>query len=70
MISYKEVLIELRNITTIDLACKTENLLEKLFWFLIGITGGIWAAYFITLQVCRYLGMLSKCLILKPRVRS
>ena len=35
---FKEVLVELRNITTIDLAIKSSNLLEKLFWTLIGIT--------------------------------
>ena len=50
-IFYKEVLVELRKITTIDLASKSANLLEKLLWTLIGITGTIWAAYFITLQV-------------------
>ena len=48
----KEVLVELRKITTIDLACKSANLLEILLWSLIGITGTIWAVYFITLQVC------------------
>ena len=48
---FKEVLVELRNITTIDLAIKSSNLLEKLLWTFIGITGTIWAAYFITLQV-------------------
>ena len=48
---FKEVLVELRNITTIDLAIKSSNLLEKLLWTLIGVTGTIWAAYFITLQV-------------------
>ena len=48
---YKEVLVELRNITTIDLACKTSNLLEKTLWSLIGIIGTIWAVYFVTLQV-------------------
>ena len=50
-IFYKEVLVELRKITTIDLASKSANLLEKLLWTLIGITGTLWAAYFITLQV-------------------
>ena len=50
-IFFKEVLVELRNITTIDLACKTSNLLEKILWSLIGIIGTIWAAYFVTLQV-------------------
>ena len=51
-IFFKEVLVELRKITTIDLACKSANRLEKLLWTLIGITGTIWAVYFITLQVC------------------
>ena len=48
---YKEVLVHLRNIITIDLACKTSNLLEKTLWSLIGIIGTIWAVYFVTLQV-------------------
>ena len=52
-IFYKEVLVELRKITTIDLASKSANLLEKTLWTLIGITGTIWAAYFITLQVLK-----------------
>ena len=51
MISYKEVYVELRRITTIDLVSKSSNLLEKLLWSLIGIIGTIWAVYFITLQV-------------------
>ena len=50
-IFFREVLVELRNITTIDLACKTSNLLEKILWSLIGIIGTIWAVYFVTLQV-------------------
>ena len=50
-IIYNDFLVELRKITTIDLASKSANLLEKILWTLIGITGTIWAAYFITLQV-------------------
>ena len=60
---FKEVLVELRNITTIDLAIKSSNLLEKLLWTLIGITGTIWAAYFITLQVSIITYFLSKAKI-------
>ena len=48
---YKEIFAELRNITTIDLAYKTSNFLEKLFWTFIGISGTVWAIYFITFQV-------------------
>ena len=48
---YKEILAELRTITTIDLACKAANYLEKIFWTLIGISGTVWAIYFITFQV-------------------
>ena len=42
---------ELRAIKSIDLVCESKSILEKLFWMVIGITGTIWAAYFITLQV-------------------
>ena len=48
---HKEIFTELRNITTIDLAYKTSNIFEKIFWTLIGISGTIWAVYFITLEV-------------------
>ena len=49
---FKELFVELRNITTVDLAYKAANLLEKALWAFIGIIGTIWVVYFITLQVC------------------
>ena len=65
---FKEVLVELRNITTIDLAIKSSNLLEKLLWTLIGITGTIWAAYFITLQVPIITYFLSRAKIISKLI--
>ena len=53
--TYKEIFVELRNITTINLACKSTNWLERLLWYLIGLIGTLWAIYFITQQVCRKL---------------
>ena len=67
-IFYKEVLVELRKITTIDLASRSANLLEKLLWTLIGITGTIWAAYFITLQVSIIAYFLSKAKIISKLI--
>ena len=48
--SYKEAFAELRNITTIDWACKAASFLEKGLWAFIGIIGTIWAVYFISDQ--------------------
>ena len=48
--SFKEPINELRNITTIDLACKAASVLEKILWSIIFILGTIWAVYFIALQ--------------------
>ena len=47
----QELVVELSNITTVDLAHKAKNLLEKIFWAFIGLSGTIWAVYFIALQV-------------------
>ena len=48
---YREQLFdELRNITTFGLFYKSSNILEKILWTLIGLTGTIWAVYFINLQ--------------------
>ena len=55
MMTYKEIFVELRKITTINLACKSTNWLEKILWYLIGLIGTLWAIYFITQQVCRKL---------------
>ena len=49
----KELFVQLRNVTSIDLAYKAANVLEKILWVLIGLIGTVWAVYFITLQVCR-----------------
>ena len=47
----KESLVnELKGITTIGLALQAPNILEKALWLLIGLTGTIWAFYFIGLQ--------------------
>ena len=48
--SFKNAITELRNITTIDLACKAASFLEKVLWAFIGVLGTIWAVYFIGLQ--------------------
>ena len=48
--SCQEVLAELRNVTTIDLTYKAVSTLEKIIWGLIGVTGTVWAVYFISLQ--------------------
>ena len=47
----KELLAGIRTITTVELAYKASNLFEKALWTLIGISGTIWAMYFITFQV-------------------
>ena len=47
---FKEPFTELRNITTIDLACKAASVLEKILWMIIFISGTVWAVYFISVQ--------------------
>ena len=47
---FKELFAELRNITTIDLACKAASVLEKILWIIIFISGTVWAVYFISVQ--------------------
>ena len=49
--SYQELITELRKVRTVDLASKAASILEKILWIVIGITGTIWASYFITWQV-------------------
>ena len=44
---WTELFDELRTITTLDLAYKASSILEKILWILIGITGTIWAVYYI-----------------------
>ena len=41
---------ELKGITTIGLAWQASNVIEKVLWVLIGLTGTIWAFHFIGLQ--------------------
>ena len=48
--SCQDVLAELRNVTTIDLAYKAVSTLEKIIWGSIGVAGTVWAIYFISLQ--------------------
>ena len=50
MSRFQIIFDELRNITTIDLAHKTANILEKILWATIGIVGTIWAFFFIGSQ--------------------
>ena len=47
----QEIVIGIRSITTVDLALNASNLFEKTLWTLIGISGTIWAMYFMTFQV-------------------
>ena len=47
----KELFAELRKITTFELTYLAKSFFEKLLWFLLGISGTVWAVYFITLQV-------------------
>ena len=50
MSRFQVIFDELRNITTIDLAHKAANILEKTLWASIGIVGTIWAFVFIESQ--------------------
>ena len=47
----KELIEELKNIRTIELACITVNVLERIFWGILGILGLAWAFYFIPSNV-------------------
>ena len=46
-----EIVEEFRGATTIDLICKSENVVEKVLWITIATIGTIWAFYFIGLQI-------------------
>ena len=48
--NYKILVKELRGITTIDLAFKSGNIVEKITWMIILVIGTFWACYFIQLQ--------------------
>ena len=43
----QKVSSEVRSIGTIDLACKAENFLGKLFWSSLLVLGVAWAVYFV-----------------------
>ena len=47
---YKALVKELRGITTIDLAFKSTNIVEKIMWVIILLIGTFWVCYFIQLQ--------------------
>ena len=53
--SLQEIVSGIRSITTVDLALKASNLFEKTLWTLIGISGTIWAMYFMTFQVAMWM---------------
>ena len=46
----RDIVNELKHIQTVGSAFRAENLLEKIFWALIGILGIAWAFYFLPLQ--------------------
>ena len=48
--SFKTLMDELKDITTIGLAIKATNILEKILWATILLIGTIWAFHFITIQ--------------------
>ena len=47
--SFRRILAGFRTIVTVDLTFKAPNILEKVFWSLIGISGALWAIYFLVL---------------------
>ena len=46
----RDIVNELKQIQTVGSAFRAENILEKIFWALIGILGIAWAFYFLPLQ--------------------
>ena len=44
---FQDLIEEIKNITTLNLAFKGGNILEKVFWITIFIIGTVWAVYFI-----------------------
>ena len=48
---WERVLPEIRSVSTIDLAFKAENVLEKLIWLILGMLGIVWASYFVGLII-------------------
>ena len=50
-ISLKDLLQEVKKIASIGLACKASTIIEKLLWIVLGISGVVWAVFFLTIQV-------------------
>ena len=46
-INFKDLVEELKNVRTIELACITANVLEKILWTILGVLGVAWAFYLI-----------------------
>ena len=44
---FQDLIEEIKNITTLNLAFNGGNILEKVFWITIFIIGTVWAIYFI-----------------------
>ena len=50
-ISLKDLLQEVKKIASIGLECKASTIIEKLLWIVLGISGVVWAVFFLTIQV-------------------
>ena len=50
-ISLKDLLQEVKKIASIGLACRASTLIEKVLWIVLGISGVVWAVFFLTFQV-------------------
>ena len=48
---WRKILPEVKSVATIDLACKAENIVEKIFWIVFGILGVAWGTYFVGLII-------------------
>ena len=47
---YNEALTQIKDITTVGLACRATSILEKMFWILLGLGGFGWCVHFIVGQ--------------------
>ena len=50
-LKWSKVTPELKGVATIDLACKAESIVGKLFWSSLGVLGIVWAIYFVSIIV-------------------
>lgn len=50
-LKWSKVTPELKGVATIDLACKAESFVGKMFWSSLGVIGIAWAFYFVRLIV-------------------